>query len=634
TLVSSTPASGDSGVNVGSSFTLVFSETVVAGLGSITISSGSTVLTISIGDTSQVTFTDKTVIINLSADLADGTAYSLTISKGAIVDSSGNSYVGISDSAAFAFSTPAALPSLAIAATDVVKLEGNSGNTAYNFTVTRSGDTSASSSAAWAVTGSGLNPADAADFEGDIFPTGTVLFAIGEISQLITINVSGDSTVELDEVFTVTLANANNATISTASASSAISNDDVPLALPPELSIAVSDATKAEGTSGSTAYTFTVSRSGDLSSASIVAWAVTGSGVNAASTNDFVGNTFPSDTLTFAIGESVKTITVNVNGDSTVEFDEGFMVSLSNASNATITTASASGTILNDDTAAPLVTQVSTSPSDGILAIGATVLLTVVFSSDVFVTGIPALNLANGGVATYSSGSGTTSLNFTYVVKASNTSTADLTTASSNAISLPVGAAISNLLGTAAVLSGANAVNPAGILAVDTILPGVTSMAVDGNTVILSFSEAVKGANLIADNFSCQIGTAAAVSASAISLDPLSNKVTLTFTDTAPASTSAVKVTYADVSGNATSGLITDQAGNPLTVFSNQVVDTYQSAATVSALGDGTTTMPATSFANLVLTGTSAINGTGNALANTITGNSAVNVLNGNAGVD
>ena len=36
----------------------------------------------------------------------------------------------------------------------------------------------------------------------------------------------------------------------------------------------------------------------------------------------------------------------------------------------------------------------------------------------------------------------------------------------------------------------------------------------------------------------------------------------------------------------------------------------------------------------LILTGASAINGTGNALANTLTGNSAANVLDGGAGAD
>ena len=289
---------------------------------------------------------------------------------------------------------------------------------------------------------------------------------------------------------------------------------------------------------------------------------------------------------------------------------------------------------MKDDTAAPLVVQVTNSPSDGLLAIGETVVVSVLFSSEVFVTGSPVLNLANGGVAAYASGSGTTNLNFAYVVDPSNTNTSDLSTASTNAIALPAGATILNLLGTAAVLSGANSVNPAGILAVDTMPPVVTSMAVNGNTVILSFSEAVKGVSLIPANFSRQIGASAAVFASAISLDSLGNKVTLTFTGTAPASNSAVKVTYAAISGNATSGLITDQAGNPLTVFSNKVVETYQSAITVSTLGDGGIILPATSFTNLALTGTSAINGTGNALANSITGNSGFNVLDGRAAVD
>ncbi|WP_146242207.1 calcium-binding protein, partial [Pseudomonas jessenii] len=37
---------------------------------------------------------------------------------------------------------------------------------------------------------------------------------------------------------------------------------------------------------------------------------------------------------------------------------------------------------------------------------------------------------------------------------------------------------------------------------------------------------------------------------------------------------------------------------------------------------------------NLILSGTAAINGTGNSLANTLTGNSAANVLNGGVGAD
>lgn len=64
---------------------------------------------------------------------------------------------------------------------------------------------------------------------------------------------------------------------------------------------------------------------------------------------DFVGNVLPSATVSFAPGEASKTITVNVQGDTAVEADEGFQVTLSNATSATLTTATASGTIRNDD---------------------------------------------------------------------------------------------------------------------------------------------------------------------------------------------------------------------------------------------------------------------------------------------
>jgi hypothetical protein len=58
-----------------------------------------------------------------------------------------------------------------------------------------------------------------------------------------------------------------------------------------------------------------------------------------------------SGTLSFAAGETIKTISVTVNGDTNVESDETFKVVLSNAINATITKTTATGTILNDDAA-------------------------------------------------------------------------------------------------------------------------------------------------------------------------------------------------------------------------------------------------------------------------------------------
>ena len=111
---------------------------------------------------------------------------------------------------------------IAIAATDADKAEGDAGSTDFVFTITRSGDTSGAGSVDYAVSGE----ADDGDFGGAL-PSGTVNFAAGETSQTLTIAVSGDVAPELDESFTVTLSNATNgAAISTATANGTIRNDD------------------------------------------------------------------------------------------------------------------------------------------------------------------------------------------------------------------------------------------------------------------------------------------------------------------------------------------------------------------------------------------------------------------------
>ena len=51
---------------------------------------------------------------------------------------------------------------------------------------------------------------------GDALPSGSVTFNAGETSKVITINVNGDTTVEPDEAFTVTLSGPVDGTISTA----------------------------------------------------------------------------------------------------------------------------------------------------------------------------------------------------------------------------------------------------------------------------------------------------------------------------------------------------------------------------------------------------------------------------------
>jgi hypothetical protein len=117
------------------------------------------------------------------------------------------------------FGTAAAAPTLSIA--DASVAEGDAGTTALTFTVTRSGDLSGASSADYAVA---FGTATADDLSGAI--TGTVTFAAGQDMATLTIQVAGDTVVERDESFTVTLSGAAGATLDDAVATGTITNDD------------------------------------------------------------------------------------------------------------------------------------------------------------------------------------------------------------------------------------------------------------------------------------------------------------------------------------------------------------------------------------------------------------------------
>ncbi|MGB7327793.1 MAG: choice-of-anchor Q domain-containing protein, partial [Rubripirellula sp.] len=169
----------------------------------------------------------------------------------------------------------------------------------------------------------------------------------------------------------------------------------------PSLSVTATDAVKNEGNAGITAFTFTVTRNENTTGVTTVDFALTGSGVNAASANDFDNGDLPSGTVSFADGESSQTITVNVMGDTDAESDESFVVTLSNASGtAAVATPSATGTIQNDDVAmVPTFSLSSTSVSQLEGDAGTTTLTftvarsgntTVAASVDFAVTGVGA----------------------------------------------------------------------------------------------------------------------------------------------------------------------------------------------------------------------------------------------------
>jgi uncharacterized protein (TIGR03437 family) len=178
---------------------------------------------------------------------------------------------------------------------------------------------------------------------------GTLTFNPGETTKTIDVIVNGDAIEEPDETFFVNLTNAVNAVISDSQGAGAINNDDVAPVLP---QITIDDASISEGNSGTKTLDFTVKLSMPVLQPVNVNYG-TAAGT-ATSPSDYAS---ASGTLTFAPGETTKTIGITINGDVLVEADESFFVNLSGATNAAITDAQGRGTIQNDDQASVVISQ-------------------------------------------------------------------------------------------------------------------------------------------------------------------------------------------------------------------------------------------------------------------------------------
>ena len=228
-------------------------------------------------------------------------------------------------------------PTLSI--NNVSQNEGNSGTTPFTFTVSLSKVSTLTTTVNFATAdGTATTSASGPGNPDYSAVSGTVTFNPGETSKPITVNVNGDTTAEPNETFTVNLSSPTNAAIATGTGTGTIVNDD---AAP---TVSINNVTQAEGNSGTTPFTFTVS----LSAASAQTVTVNFATANGTATagSDY---TAANGTLTFTPGTTSQSVTVNVTGDTTCEPDETFTVNLSGATNATIGTASGTGTITNDD---------------------------------------------------------------------------------------------------------------------------------------------------------------------------------------------------------------------------------------------------------------------------------------------
>ena len=147
---------------------------------------------------------------------------------------------------------PQAVPQLQLSPTDFVQVaniqtavanqaiaEGTGTNSTHTFNISLTGPAAVDTYIRYAVTGTGGNPANAADFVGNVLPSGVIFIAAGQTApaQPLTITVVGDAVSESNEGFQVTISNittdqAGNSpstavVLGTTSATSIINNDDV-----------------------------------------------------------------------------------------------------------------------------------------------------------------------------------------------------------------------------------------------------------------------------------------------------------------------------------------------------------------------------------------------------------------------
>jgi Ca2+-binding RTX toxin-like protein len=216
---------------------------------------------------------------------------------------------------------------------DVTPTEGNAGATNANFDVTLSQASSATVTVNFA-TANGTAVAGA-DYTAT---SGTITFVPGDVSEPIPVSILGDALDELDETFSINLSGASGATVNDGQAVATITDDD------PLTAVSVGDLTTAEGDAVPAPVAFNVTLAAP--SAKTVSVDVSTANGSALAPNDYQAT---GSTMTFAPGETQKSVFVNVVGDTTFEADESFALNLSNPVNATIADGQGVATIQNND---------------------------------------------------------------------------------------------------------------------------------------------------------------------------------------------------------------------------------------------------------------------------------------------
>ncbi|TRU94831.1 MAG: calx-beta domain protein, partial [Microcystis wesenbergii Mw_QC_S_20081001_S30D] len=302
-----------------------------------------------------------------------------------------------------------------------------------------------------------------------------------------------------------------------------------------------------------------------------------------------------TNTVTFAAGSATATITVDPTADTTVESDETVILTLATGTGYTVGTPNAAtGTITNDDTSVP--SQLSINDITVVEGKDNNAILTVTVDNPnpqpitFNYTTAPINATAN---VDYTSKTGTITI-------APNTSTAT--------ISIPILNDNLNEADEAFTVTLSNPVNA-------TINPegGIGEVIITDtwqSTLTRTLPNNVENLKLIGTNNINGTGNAG------------NNNITGNSANNTLNGADGIDTL---VGGLGNDIYQIDTSTDTITENTNEGTDTVQSSVTYT-LGNN--------LENLTLTGTTAINGTGNAGNNNITGNSGINQINGGAGID
>ena len=392
------------------------------------------------------------------------------------------------------------------------------------------------------------------------------------------------------------------------------------------LSLSINDVTLTEGNSGTKNATFTVTLSGETFQPVTVNYATANGTATAGS--DYTATT---GTLIFNVnpGETSKQITVSILGDTLAESDETFFINLSNPINANIADNQGIATITNDDVALPTIT-LAVSPSS--VTEDSTTNLVYTFTRTGSTTSVLTVNYGITGTADstdYTGATPGTGKTITFAAGASTATltidpTADTIVESNETVALTLATGTGYTIGTTTAVTGT--------ITNDDLLPNLNLSAnqtiVEGNTNPQNVTYTVTLSSTSSQTITVQYATAN--STAIAGSDYTSSSGTLTFNPGVTSQVINIPILNDSLNeANETFSLTLNSPTNASLGTSQTVTTTITDTLSAAA----TTTLP-TNVENLTLTGTAAINGTGNANNNVFQGNSANNTLTGLNGND